>query len=205
MSSSPDSSYTIHISLGCDCACAYQMRKYSVNQSAYPFDWVKCDNIKMICETLDNGFSNFFENYQLIEQNDKFDKFDKFDNFDKFNNFDKFDNDKIKSRVKIKLKNNMVLPHEAKNFDFDVSKYNDKYRRRIDRFNKVVNDKDIKKIFIRCDNKKIKDTEKELLIKSLNDYGCINYDIIFINYSDFICVDEFTWKRDYIDWKVFLS
>ena len=139
----------------------------------------------MICDSLDSKFSIFFDSYDLIEQSD---------NFDNFNNLN------IKSRLKIKLSNNMILPHESEEYNFDKIKYEEKYQRRIKRFYDVVSDEKIKKIFIRCDNKKIKQNDKEMLIRSLDNYGCINYEIRFISYSDYVCVGEFNWKREYIDW-----
>jgi len=172
------------MSLGSDCACTYQARKYQKTSLAYPFDWIKSDKINMICDSLDSKFSIFFDNYDMIEQSDKFDNFDT----------------NTKSRIKIKLRNSMILPHESDGFIFDKIKYEEKYRRRIKRFYDVVTDKNIKKIFIRCDNKKIKQSEKDMLYKSLNEYGCVSYEIRFISYSDYVCTGEFNWQRDYIDW-----
>lgn len=172
------------MSLGSDCACAYQIKKIHKSMT-YPFDWIKSDNINMICESLDSKFSIFFDSYDIIEQSD---------------NFDNFDKSNTKSRLKIKLKNNMILPHESEGFNFDKIKYEEKYQRRIKRFNDVVANKNIKKIFIRCDNKKIKQNDKEILTISLDNYGCVNYEIHFIPYFDYVCVGEFNWKRDYIDW-----
>jgi len=183
------------MSLGCDCACAYQIKKYQQNLT-YPFDWIKSDNIKMICDSLDSKFSIFFDNYHIVEQSDNFNNFDNFDNFD---NLDKNEKD-TKSRLRIKLKNNMILPHESEGFIFNELKYKEKYQRRINRFYDVVSNEKIKKIFIRCDNKQVKQSDKEMLITSLNNYGCVNYEIRYVTYTDYMCIGEFKWKRDYIDW-----
>lgn len=143
----------------------------------------------MLYDTLENRFSNFFEDITLINQGDNFLNFD----------------ENVKSNIKIKLKNGIILQHEAILEEFDFDKYKEKYMRRIDRFYNICIDKSIKKIFIRADNKKISETNKIKLGSSLDKYGCVNYNIIFVNYSDFDVIGEFTWQRTYIDWKNIIS
>lgn len=179
-----DQENIVYIGLGCDCAVAHNLRKIYSDSLAYPFDWIKCDKLLMICNTLDNRFSNFFEDITQIKQSDNFMNFD----------------EKIKSNIKIKLKNGMIFPHEAILEEFNFDKYKEKYTRRIERFYNVCTNKNIKKIFIRADNKKITEENKIKLRLSLDNYGCVNYDIIFINYNDYPIVGEFTWQREYIDW-----
>lgn len=181
-----DSNKTVYISIGSDCAVAHNLRKLNLVDVAYPFDWIKCDS-KSICETLDNDFSNFFENYTIKHQSDNFDNFD----------------EGGKSLVKIILKNKMILPHEAQEMEFNFDSYKEKYKRRINRFKNIIRDCTIKKIFVRADNSPI-DLEKEKLESSLEKYGAINFNIRFINYNDYTCEEEFTWQRNYIDWKKIL-
>ena len=138
----------------------------------------------MLCDTLDNKFSNFFEDIIQIKQNDNFMNFD----------------ENIESTIKIKLKNGILLPHEAILEEFNFDKYKEKYMRRINRFYNICIDKSIRKIFIRADNKKISEKDKKELESSLDKYGCVNYDIIYVNYSDYVLIGEFTWQREYIDW-----
>lgn len=145
----------------------------------------------MLCDVLDNNFSIFFENFIFKNQSDNFDNFDK---------FDKFGSLEMKSKVKMILNNKIVFPHEAFENIFDFEKFKEKYLRRINRFNSVVKNAHIKKIFVRADNSTISESDKIKLNKSLEDYGCINYEIKFINYSDYVCIGDFNWKRDYIDW-----
>lgn len=185
MSSVSDQENIVYIGLGYDCAVAHNLRKICQDSFAYPFDWIKSDKLSMLCDTLDNRFSNFFEDITQIKQSDNFMNFD----------------ENIKSNVKIKLKNGMIFPHEAILEEFNFDKYKEKYMRRIERFNNICTNKNIKKIFIRADNKKITENNKIELKESLNKYGCVNYDIIFITYSDYPIVGEFTWQREYIDWQ----
>lgn len=146
----------------------------------------------MICDTIEKDFSIFFEGYITKPQSNN------------FNNFDTIDvstGQIIKSKVQLKLSNNMILPHEALEDVFDDFVYTEKYKRRIDRFKNVVCDEQIKKIFIRTDEKPLTHIQIEGLYKSLNIYGCKNYEIRFICYSDYKCTENFTWQRDYICWK----
>lgn len=177
---------TIHMSIGCDCAVAYQLRKQKLVEEAFPFDWAKVDKIQMLCDVLDNEFSIFFRDYILKNQGDNFDSFG-------------CKSKNIKSKVKMILKNKIVFPHESINEHFDFDTFKEKYERRIKRFNNIVWDNNIKKIFVRADNTKISGSDKIKLEESLKKYGCVNYEIKFINYSDYVA-ENFTWKRDYIDW-----
>ena len=94
----------IYISLGSDCAVAHNLRSLNLLNTAFPFDWTKCDKINMICDTLEQSFSNFFENFTEFEQSDNYNNFDNFDNFDNIDNID----NSIKSRIKIKLSNGII-------------------------------------------------------------------------------------------------
>ncbi len=192
MSSSPVLPQTVHVSIGCDCAVAYQLRKLGLVENAFPFDWVKCDNPKMISYTLENEFSNFFSDFTLKEQSQNFDKFPD-------STIDLTIN--VKSRVKIILKNKMQFPHEATETEFDFDEFKKKYLRRINRFNQIVKSSDYKKVFVRSDNKTISDKDKHKLRDSLEKYGATNFEIKYISYDDYPVSGEFTWQRSYIDWK----
>ena len=175
----------VYISLGCDCAVRYQLEKHNLIDVTYPFDWIKINNINMLCDIIDTDFSIFFERYNIKTQ---------------CNNFNNFDEENIKSRLQIKLCNGIIMPHEANEYKFDEKLYREKYIRRIDRFRCVIRDNKIKKIFIRADEKQIMEIQKKKLYDKLNLFGCVNYDIKFINYGDYKCNEEFTWQRKYIPW-----
>jgi hypothetical protein len=185
---------TIHISIGCDCAVAYQLRQRNLVENAFPFDWIKIDKIEMLEDTLEKNFSIFFENYQIKQQSDNFDNFDNFDDNIK-------EIKQIKSKKRLILSNKIILPHEFVNDDFNFDEYKNKYERRIQRFINVVKDKDIRKIFVRADNNDIGEDKKKHLNKILENYGCINFEIKFINYSEYKLVGEFNWQRDYVNWR----
>ena len=150
----------------------------------------------MICNTIEKDFSIFFEGYSTKQQSNNFNNFDIVSN-----TVNVTDENSIKSRVQLKLSNNMILPHEAIEDVFDEFLYREKYERRIDRFKNVVRDEKFKKIFIRADEKPLTHIQIDGLYKSLDLYGCTNYEIRFIDYSDYKCTENFTWQRDYICWK----
>lgn len=182
----------VHISLGFDCAVRYQLEACQLSQLSYPFDWVKSNNIDTLCDCIDKEFSIFFEGYTTKLQSN---------NFDNFDTIDVSTDKNIKSKIQLKLCNGLILPHEAIDDVFDESIYKEKYKRRIDRFKNIVQNKEIKKIFIRADEKSLTEIQKDKLKKSLDLYGCINYEIKFICYADYKCTEKFTWQRDYICWK----
>ena len=182
----------VYISLGYDCAVRYQSEANQLTKASYPFDWAKSSNINMLCECIEKDFSIFFEGYSTKPQSN---------NFNNFDTVNVTDENPVKSRVQLKLSNGMILPHEAIEDVFDDLLYTEKYKRRIDRFRNVVRDEKIKKIFIRADEKHLTSNQKEKLYKSLDLYGCNNYEIRFICYSDYKCTGTFTWQRDYICWK----
>lgn len=176
----------IYISLGGDCAVAHNLRKLDLVQEAFPFDWIKINSVKMIKETLELSFSNFFENYSFIKQSTNF--------------FNQEDPNKL-SLIRLKLSNGIILPHETVDNIFDKKKYESKYIRRIERFKEIVRDGIIQKVFVWV-NDKITDIDKLTLYSALEEYGCLNYSLIFIDYSKYnIEVNKFNWKREYIDWE----
>jgi hypothetical protein len=189
MNSAEVEAQTVYISLGCDCAPRHQLTKNYLSDASYPFDWIKTNNILMICDVIEKDFSIFFSNYKTKQQSD---------------NFINFDTPEYKSKVQLKLENGIIMPHEAYEDIFNVDEYTKKYMRRIERFRNIIRNKNIKKIFIRTDEKKVIDINKEKLLRTLDNYGCVNYEVRFVSYSDYVCKENFTWQRDYIDWtKIF--
>lgn len=141
----------------------------------------------MIINTLENKFSNFFE-YTLKEGS---------------NNFINFESN-LTSRIHLKLKNGIILPHESNEFEFNKIYYEEKYKRRIKRFNKIISDENIRKIFVRADYNTLNQKEKSELQIALDKYCCNNFDILYITYNEFK-IDNYTWQRDYIPWNFILK
>jgi hypothetical protein len=188
-----------YISLGCDCSVSYQLRKYGLQtMGSLPFDWMKLDRLQDLITILDDNFAEFakFDNYNVKTQTDNFENFDM--------NIEK-EKEKVLSRSKlIHAKYKFTLPHEYINDKLDTELFETKYARRIVRFQTLVTDLSIKKIFIRlCGNKESKEVKNKMYLEEcLCRYGCKNFEIIVINYNDYdsLIPMQFTWQRDYIPW-----
>lgn len=186
-----------YISLGCDCSVSYQLRKYSLQtMGSLPFDWMKVDKLQDLINILDYNFAEFakFDNYNVTTQTDNFVNFDMHSK-----------KVKVLSRSKlIHTKYKFTLPHEYINDKLDIEQFETKYARRIIRFQTLVTNSSIKKIFIRlCGNKELKEVKNKMYLEEcLFKYGCKNFKIIVINYNDYDCLIpmQFTWQRDYIPW-----
>lgn len=182
-----------YISLGSDCSVSYQLRKYGLQSSgSMPLDWCVLSSMDTLISILDNKFSGFtdFKEYVIKPQSD---------------NFDNFDCKDYKSRCKMihsKYKG-LTLPHEYLDTELDIPEFENKYSRRIKRFNEIVINPNIEKVFIRFGNNKEKD-KRSILEEALDRYGAINYTlkhIIIDDYNHLIPKKEpFRWQRDYIPW-----
>ena len=191
------------ISLGNDCSVSYQLRKLGLQKyGTMPFDWMKIENLKNVIAILENEFKNIanFECYEVKKQS-----------LEAFNYFisnkesqESQESQVIKSQKKLVHKEyKFILPHEYKNESINIMEFQDKYSRRIKRFLEIGRNQDIKKIFVRCGNK------KEIILESslqciLDKLGIVHYEIKFIileEWEKFIPKDKpFSWHRDYIPW-----
>jgi hypothetical protein len=182
-----------YISLGNDCSVSYQLRKLHLQNESLPFDWMRIDNMDSICNILESrfdGFANFAE-YNIKKQSD---------------NFDNFDITACKSRYKmVHRQYGFTLPHEYNDSSISIPDFEEKYSRRIARFNSIVLDASIHKIFVRMNN--LKDITNKLE-NVLDYYGVTNYKVIHIvadEYEELIPKYEpFRWQRDYIPWEQIL-
>ena len=177
----------VYISLGSDCSVAYQIQKF-VNQSRYPFDWIRINNIYDLEEIIETKFQ-FFINFDLFNFDKESDKFPYFE-----------DNwiDDTSSNIIIKHKKyNIVFPHDVSKKDKDISlvKMMDGYKRRIERFYETLNDKNIKKVFIRLTHKNEDITKLNILLSQIT----CNYEIKLIKIDKTIKYES--WKKDEINWK----
>jgi hypothetical protein len=157
---------------------------------------MKINNINVLIDILNDSFFNFLnkDKWTIIKQSSNFNYFD--DNID--------DIDDIKSLLKLKHNDyKIILPHEAKNDVIDLDEIIIKYSRRIDRFNKIIKSNVSKIIYVGIN--RINELDKEKLIKCLDDYGCTNYEIKFIEYLNYSSIDDYSWHRDWIPWNELFS
>ena len=176
-----------YISLGSDCSIAYQLQKYNLRQVAYPFDWIRTNNLDNIILLLESNFQ-FFLDKSYLEFNECSNKFPILDD-----NW----NDEYSENIILKHKlYNITFPHEIKKDNQNLDEFIEKYERRILRFNKVIEDSSIKKIFLRISNKNNKVQEEKLF--NLLKIKATNFEIKFIEINK---KDKFeSWKKDEINW-----
>jgi hypothetical protein len=188
-----------YISLGSNCSIAYQLNKYGLRKTSYPFDWC-CLNINQLINVLENDFEDF-ENFTIKKLSDQH-----------------LEMDSNKPTYIITNKYGVKMAHELCEGG-DVEEMKGKIKRRIIR---MKNDEP--KIFIRIElnnltqknfeekyTKLIKILDKKypnfkLIIISKNNRFIIN-DMQSINYIHFYQLDRFSddWKMDDLDWFNMLS
>ena len=162
---------------------------------------MKINNINSLIDILNDSFFNFLnkDKWTIIKQSCNFNYIDDNDKID--------DNDNIVDNVKslLKLKHsdyNILLPHEAKNDIIDLDEIIIKYKRRIIRFNDIIKSNKHKIIYVGIN--KINDLDKQKLIQCVNNYGCINYEIKFIEYFNYPLIGDYSWDKKWIPWnKIF--
>lgn len=178
-----------YIPLGCDCSVAFQLHSYGLRKNAYPFDWIRTNNLDDIINILQNNFQFFLD-------------VDKYSVSDKFPCMydDDWNDDESKNYILKNNKYSIIYPHEIKYddiYDVHLESFKKKYQRRIERFSSVIGDEHIKKIFIRISNK----DENYDLLKKVLDEICVNYELRIIK------IDKKTkfssWKKDELDWKTY--
>ena len=145
------------IPLGSTCSVAYQLRKLGLRNYAFPFDWVRINNLSTVTDLIENNFLSFLDlqNYEFLEISDKFEVNKKMKSYIYQNQFCRF-------------------YHEFDRYidSSNFTEFKEKYHRRINRFFEII--KDSKKIlFIReeignLSSNKIKKFSK--LINELNPY-----------------------------------
>jgi hypothetical protein len=164
---------------------------------ALPFDWIRISSNDLI-NILETKFQFFLENLYVERESNKFHLFDS-DIIIK--NYDLIINDNSKTLI-IKNKNysSLVFPHEINDIK-DMPNFIEKYKRRINNFMNIINDKTIKKIFIRIDKSPLI-IEQKKIIEKLLDISDISD--ISDNEIRYVTIDKNikykSWKKDEIDW-----
>lgn len=185
----------IYIPLGSDCSVAYQLQELNLRSFSFPFDWIRI-NLDNLLRILNNNFQFFTEEKYLEKCNiDELGKFPLIDEVWPREELNK--NNIIVENTFYKLKFYHDFNQDLEiSFEEQIKNFQEKYLRRIERFQQICQNKDIKKIFIRiCKNTK----EKEILEKVLENY-CTNNNfelkiIIIDNKQKFS-----SWKKDELSW-----
>ena len=190
---------TIYIPFGNDCVVAYQLEKLNKRNISLPFDWIKCD-LKGIIKCIQDDFSNFLDESNFTMKNTT-------------NTFkiiqDNYSDGKLTNSIR--MLNNVYGFHHLHDFKLNISLgitenlsngfkfFKEKYTRRIERFRDIMLDNSIKKIIVHIGP----DNDYKLLeeLNSLLDSkSYVNYEIIFIKYSEFEKLNTTSWKREEFNW-----
>lgn len=187
------------ISLGGNCAIAYQLKRLGLRDKSYPFDWCKM-SINKLNKVLENDFKHFSD----VEIN-------------KYSENHLLENDPIFSNSGsyiVKNKYNISFAHELKTDNKEeLDKFKQIIERRIKRF-KELKRKEITFVILNLENKKNDNLNAEILLKNLKIYFT-NFKLIYIgsnlNYIKEINkeityikinVNEWVdWKYSNLDWK----
>ena len=182
---------------------------------------MKINSIDSIIEILNNQFLKFFDESEWIisSQSDNFDFiFDehmdtktplKFESTLSNSNSNSYSESNSNSKSKLKLNHKtykIILPHESIDTNINLSEVLQKYRKRVNRFNDLLKSFQRKIIYIGC-NKIIKNRsvyENELKM-CLDNYNCINYSIVFVQYNDYPTIGQYSWHRNWIPWNRIFS
>lgn len=182
------------ISLGGNCAIAYQLKKLGLRNNSYPFDWCK-----MSISKLNKVLEDDFEDFSDIEIN----KYSK-------NHLLEDDEEINSGSYIVKNKYNISFAHEIKtDTEKEIKEFKNTLERRIKRF-KNLNNHNITFVILNLENVKNIDINLEILLKNLKMYFK-HFKLIYIGYNEI--KKKFLHKEikyikyikintnDWVDWK----
>jgi hypothetical protein len=160
-----------HISLGTDCAIAFQLSKHNYRKKAYPFDWTRTPSLKALTSIIKNNFEDFTENLIVKSETDSV-KFPPLVN----DQIVSSDSGVIETMLIKANKYGIQFCHDFKKND-DVTRIkeiSDKYKRRCERFMSVLKNKDNPQFinFIRTESNVDKVSKNDILefVKLIDTY-----------------------------------
>jgi hypothetical protein len=157
---------TVYIPLGNDCSIAYQLDKLGLRKYALPFDWILTPSMNNVIMCLEDNFSKFFDNLKVKNQCN-------------FSLLDEHWDDTPNNSIRVINEYGFHFVHDFTSLD-DLPEVKEKYLRRIERYNEIVSNKEIKKVFIRLGKE-----------QKLN----LDGHTIFVENKMCSC-----WKKNEIDW-----
>tara|TARA_B110000211_G_scaffold234646_1_gene305329 strand:+ start:2869 stop:3456 length:588 start_codon:yes stop_codon:yes gene_type:complete len=162
----------IYIPIGSNCSTSHYLRKHNMRHIAYPFDW-NCASLEMVYNALSNNFKDFLNDIFIGTKINRLYFGDEDDNLI-------VSNETIFPIICKKY--NILFPHDFNKIDtVYINKVKNKYKRRINRINSIINngnmDKTIYLIYCNIDfslNKWQKSVYNEYNTKILLHYTCNN-------------------------------
>ena len=155
---------TTFISLGGNCAIAYQLKRLELRDKSYPFDWCKM-SINKLNKVLENNFENFSD-IKIF----KFSKNHLLENDDLLNDNGSYI---VKNRYNISFAHELKTDNEK-----ELKKFKKTLERRIKRFKKLNTD-NLTFVILNLENKQNDNLNAEILTKNLKIYFS-NFKLIYI-------------------------
>lgn len=171
----------IYISLGSDCSIAYHLQKYGLRSFSFPFDWILSLKIE---KCIENDFIDLFDSSNYIEK--------KKSNLSAPLLDEDWDEDWNEEK-----ENNIKIYHSIYKLTFLHDTFSDlieKYKRRVDRFYKIMKDPTIHKKLFRMS------TYISDLSISFDKKGFVNYKIYYQK-----MISSKDWKKEEFDWKTWFE
>jgi hypothetical protein len=132
----------IYIPIGSNCDISHFLRKNNMRICAFPFDW-NCTPLKSVYNILTNNFSFFLEDIFIGERIKRL----YFEDNEKDETI--IENDFIYPVICKKY--STLFPHDYKSVDSEnLLNVKEKYKKRIERFNKYINRPDLEIFMIFC-------------------------------------------------------
>jgi hypothetical protein len=178
------------VSLGSDCSVAYQLNLHKLRTSAYPFDWVRCNDFNTTVDCIENNFEHFFDQTDLrsIPSNGTH----------PYMRDDQFDINRHGLRV-VNKKNNIRFYHDfLHNLTEEYDDVRKKYDRRIKRFFETLEGKK-RIVFVRVERSEIPEKTIGRFDSVIRRYTN-NYSLCVVVLKKYKNIQFKSWTKDEIDW-----
>jgi len=186
----------IFISLGSDCSTAYQLNLNKLRTSAYPFDWVRCNDFNTTVDCIENNFEHFLNQTDLqtipSEKNNH-----------PYMQDDQFDTSTYGLKV-VNKKNNIRFYHDfLHNLSEEYEDVRKKYDRRIKRFYETLEGKK-RIVFVRVERSEIPEKTIRRFNNVIQKYTN-NYSLCVVVLKKYKNIQFKSWTKDEIDWNDIFS
>lgn len=196
MDSKQNHTYIKYISLGCNCAIAYQLQQMNLRDQAYPFDWILSPDI---IPCLQDDFKDFL-NPEYLRWKGTSSNFPIL-NEDWMDNTDSTNDHSIArvhhTKYKIIFLHDFVPTDDPINRIDQITKINSKYQRRINRFREIMKNSTVLKNCYRLTHSDDDDGSQLMKIDQVfQDLKYLNYQIIPI-----YTLHHPDWRLNHLDWR----
>lgn len=176
----------IYISLGKDCSIAYQLQKRGLRKQTLPFDWLVTKSFSQVIRCIESGFQDFFEDFKVVKQSDKFPLLD-----------DDWSPKGENETLSVVNSYGFIFHHDFhSDLSSEIPSVKEKYQRRIDRLLQLVKEEKNEIVFLRVGG--ITPEERKKFRRVLK----VNQEQLQILPKKKSGAD---WRRDDLDWNSIFS